>query len=508
MSDEPDTGGDGGSADESTTPADHVSADDSTTPTDRVPADESTTPADRVSTDESRTPGDDGRSTDDADVSERHAPDTPDVDERESDLHPAEVDRVFSVMDEAVTGDAVAGSQVDRLLSVLERALSNPSRTNPETLSELLAVLEDLLINPEDLEDVDVDGVLGVLEEAVRGATAADEANLDDIFEVLEAGVTDPTSLDPDDVERFRSGLEGAIVDLTDPAGGTLGGFFPVPGLTGVDPEEVAREGDAGDALDTFRIARVATAMTQRATGYSMESGLRTGTRMTYAAATAESPADLLTETRAIALDELQRAGIDIDDDQAGWLDAHEAEMVDRRPLTAELLRERGEKLLSTSAEVDRGEAIHPAFPSILDDLAADEARILRLLATDGTQAYMDVRDGGYVPFQSTLVAERLTRVGADAGCRHTERTPIYLRNLERLGLITFSDDPIDDLKRYQVLEAQPHIEAARDAATRPKTVYGSLYLSEMGVAFCETCLPETVEYERARTRFRRESGE
>jgi hypothetical protein len=458
------------------------------------------------SSDASTPPADADRPTDGGDGRGGRAPDPPGVDDPEPALPPAELDRAFTVMDEAVTGDAVADSQVDRLLSVLERAIANPAETDRETLSELLAILEDVLIDPDDLEDVDLDGVLGVLEEAVRGATAADEENLDDVFEVIEEGVSDPTSIDPGDVERFRSGLEGAIVDLADPAGGNLGGFVPVPGLTGVDPDELAGEA-AGDALDAFRIARVATAMTQRATGYSLESGIRTGTRMTYAAATASSPADLLTETRAIALDELQRAGFDIGDARSDWLEAHEEEMVDRRPVTAEVLRERGEKLLSKSAEVGRGEVMHPAYPSILEDLAADEARILRLLATEGTQAYMDVRDRGYVPFTSTLVAQHLTRVGADAGCRHPDRTPIYLRNLRRMGLVTFSEDPIDDLKRYQVLEAQPHIEAAREAARRPKTVYGSLSLSEMGVDFCVACLPVDVHVELPRSRFRRESG-
>jgi hypothetical protein len=458
------------------------------------------------SSDASTPPADADRPTDGADGRAGRAPEPPGVDDPEPALPPAELDRAFTVMDEAVTGDAVADSQVDRLLAVLERAVANPAETDRETLSELLAILEDVLIGPDDLEDVDVDGILGVLEEAVRGATAADEENLDDVFEVIEEGVSDPTSIDPDDVERFRSGLEGAIVDLADPAGGNLGGFVPVPGLTGVDPDELD-DVASGDALGAFRIARVATAMTQRATGYSLESGIRTGTRMTYAAATASSPADLLTETRAIALDELQRAGFDIGDARSDWLEAHEEEMVDRRPVTAEVLRERGEKLLSKSAEVGRGEVMHPAYPSILEDLAADEARILRLLATDGTQAYMDVRDRGYVPFTSTLVAKHLTRVGADAGCRHPDRTPIYLRNLRRMGLVTFSEDPIDDLKQYQVLEAQPHIEAAREAARRPKTVYGSLSLSEMGVDFCVACLPVDVHVELPRSRFRRESG-
>lgn len=455
---------------------------------------------------------DDAEEPDDApdgeDVDPRDRPEPPDADgEPEADLPPEEVDRVFAVMDEAVTGDVVEGSQVRRLLSVLERALSSPAETNPETLAELVSILEEALVDPDDLGDVDVDGVLGVLEEAVGGATAADSENLQDVFAVLEEGFTDPAALDPEDVERFRSGLEGAIVDLTDPAGGEFGGLFPVPGLTGVDPEEVEQAPD-GDAVDLYSIARVATAMTQRATGYSMETGIRTGTRMAYAAATSESPAALLTETRAIALDELRRAGVDIGEEQADWLDAHEDEIADRRPVTAETLRERGERLLSKSAEVGRDESLHPAYPSILDELAADEARILRLLATDGTQAYMDVRDRGYVPFSSRLVAEHMTMVGADAGCRLPERTPIYLQNLERLGLVTFEEDPIDDLKRYQVLEAQPHIEAAREAAKRPKTVYGSLYLTDLGVDFCETCLPVSVDLERSRARFRREAEE
>jgi hypothetical protein len=429
-------------------------------------------------------------------------PDPPD----EADLDSGEIDRVFSLMDEAVTGDAVEEPQARRLLSVLERAIASPSDTNPETLTELVSTVEELVLDPDDLEAVDVDGVLDVLEEAVSGATAADPENLEDVFAVLEEGLTDPTGLDPEDVERFRAGLEGALVDLTGSDGGDLGGLFSASGAAGAGPREVG--GDDEEVPDTFRIARVATAMTRRATGYSAESGIRAGTRMAYAAATSESPADLLTETRAIALDELQRAGIDVGDEQSDWLEAHEEELADRRPLTAETLRERGERLLSKSAEVGRDETFHPAYPSILDELAADEARILRLLATEGTQAYMDVRDRGYIPFTTEPVAEHMTMVGTDAGCRRPERTPTYLQNLERLALVAFSQDPIDDLKRYQVLEAQPHIEAARESARRPKTVYGRLYLTDLGVGFCEACLPVRVDLEHSRARFRRESGE
>jgi len=421
----------------------------------------------------------------------------------EGDMAPREVERVFSLLEEATAEDALEGRQLRRLLSVLENAVASPSETNPETFAELVSILEETIVAPDDLDDVDVDGLLSVLEEAVAGTTTADSESLEELFDVVGEGLADPTAIEPEDVERFRAGLEDAIVDLTDPTSGGIGGLFPIPGMAGAPSEDIA---ETDDTYDMFRIARIGAAMTQRATGYSVESGVRTGTRMAYAAANAESPARLLTESRAIALDELQRAGVDIGDEQADWLEAHEDDLIDSRPITSETLRERGDRLLSKSAEVGRDETIHPAFPSVLEQLAADEARILRLLAEDGTQATMNVRDKKLIPFKSTLIAENLTMIGSDAGCRYPDRTPVYLKNLERLGLIDFSEEPIEDLKQYQVLEAQSHIEAAREAADRPKAVYGSVTLSAFGVDFCETCLPVSVNVERRERTFREET--
>lgn len=426
-----------------------------------------------------------------------------DVDESATDLSPNEIDQIFSLMEEAVVDDNLEGPQLDRLLNVLEQAVAGESGASSETVAELVSLLEDAIIEPDDLEDVDVDGILTVVENAIVGTTGADEEHLDEAFNVLEAAIQDPTSVDPEDVERFRSGIEGAILDMTDPSRGGISTLFPLFGGGSVDPEEMDDIERQEDVLDMFRIARVAAGMTQRATGYSMESGIRTGTRMAYAVANSESPAELLTETRAITLDELQRSGVDIGDQREDWLETHQEDLVSERPMTRERLQQRGERLLSQSAEVGREEAFHPAFPSILDELAPDEARILRLLATEGTQAALEIRDREYVPLQSKLVAKNLTMVGSDAGCRNPDQTPLYLQNLERLGLVNFSEEPVDDLKRYQVLEAQPHIEAARETAKRPKSIYCSVHLTEFGVAFCETCLPVDVAIERPNTRFR-----
>jgi hypothetical protein len=427
-----------------------------------------------------------------------------DADEAAGELAPREVDRVFSLMEEAIVSDAIEGRQLERLLNVLEDALVGPRETNPETVTELVSVLENAILEPGDLERVDVDGILSVVEDAVAGTTTADEKHLREVFEVLEDAIEDPTGIDADDVQRFSSGLEGAIVDVTDPSrSGGIDALFPLFGLGGGDREAV--DGDA-DEPDMFGIARVASGMTQRATGYSMESGVRTGTRMAYAVANAESPAELLTEARAITLDELQRVGVDIGDERADWLEEHEDELVSERPVTREGLLERGECLLTQSAEIGREESFHPAFASILEDLAPDEARILRLLATEGAQPVVDVRDRQFIPLQSTLVASKLTMMGSDAGCRHPGKTPMYLQNLQRLGLVEVTDEPVEDLKQYQVLEAQPHVEGAREDAKRPKSVYRSAHLTDFGVEFCRTCLPVEVLEVRPATRFRRES--
>ncbi|WP_336134596.1 Abi-alpha family protein [Natronomonas amylolytica] len=422
-------------------------------------------------------------------------------DEAPADLPPAEVDRTFELLEEAVVDEELEGRQLERLLSVLESAVAVPSRADPEAIAELLSLLEAAIVDPDDIDRGDLEGLLSVIEGAIASTTTASEETLGDLFDVVGASVADPSSIDAEDVERFRTGLEDAIVEVSDPGASGIDRLFPVPGMTGVDPEAI--EDDA--TLDMFRMARIGAAMTQRATGYSVESGVRTGTRMAYAASTSESPAELLTEMRAIALDELQRAGIDVGEERVDWLEAHQDRTADRRPVTRESLRKRGSELLSKSAEIGRDETLHPAFPSILDQLAADEARILRLFGTEGRQPSIDIRDKGYIPFKSTLVAENLTRVGSDAGCRHPDRTPIYLQNLERLGLISFSDEPVENLKQYQVLEAQPHIEDAREKAKRPKPVYGSIHLTDFGIDFCEVCLPFEVGVEYRETKLRKD---
>ncbi|MFD3746556.1 Abi-alpha family protein [Nocardia sp. NPDC058633] len=158
------------------------------------------------------------------------------------------------------------------------------------------------------------------------------------------------------------------------------------------------------------------------------------------------------------------------------------------RSATTDELRRRGDALLARSADVYFTEEVHPAYDRILDEVAPDEARILRFMALNGPQPSVDVRTNRPLGIGSELVQGDLTSVPEQAGVRYPDRSRSYLINLNRLGLTLTSDDPVV-LSRYMVLEVQPVVEQALKKAGRaPKIVRKSLRLSEFGEDFCRTC--------------------
>jgi hypothetical protein len=184
--------------------------------------------------------------------------------------------------------------------------------------------------------------------------------------------------------------------------------------------------------------------------------------------------------------------------DEEAHPDEHRDERAQRNGAVSERqLRQRGAELLRDSADVTVDDSAHPAYARILEELAPDEARILRLLASEGPQPVVDVHATNLVGVASDRVAAALNMLGAEAGCRHRDRAPAYLNNLERLGLIEFSDKPLDDPIRYQVLEAQPEVLGTIKDTTRAKSVHRTARLTPFGKDFCDVCLPlDTAEME------------
>ncbi|ADG77435.1 hypothetical protein TPAU25S_02281 [Tsukamurella paurometabola] len=155
---------------------------------------------------------------------------------------------------------------------------------------------------------------------------------------------------------------------------------------------------------------------------------------------------------------------------------------------TRDELRRAGDRLLARSAAVASAEGPHPAYAHILEQLAPDEARILRLLRREGAQPSVDVRTNRPFGVGSETVAAGLSMIAEVAGCRRQDRIAEYLGNLHRLGLIWFSKEQVE-VQRYELLQVQPMVvEALGNAGRYAKTIRRRIEITPLGTAFCDTC--------------------
>ena len=248
-------------------------------------------------------------------------------------------------------------------------------------------------------------------------------------------------------------------------------------------------------------LVRLAAGAGWRTAEWSAGSSVRASRRLLGAAVRGESAADLLSDVGGSLREQARIAlgVVDIERRVRGPL-ADEEDGTRRGggvnggpPRSTEpysSLCDRGAELLIRSADVTYEVSDHPAYERILSEMAPDEARVLRLLATRGPQPTVDVRTWRPFDVGSQMMAPGLSMIAQEAGCRYTDRLPAYLNNLFRLGMIWFSREPLPDQAAYQLLEAQPDVVDAMRRAGRARTVRRSILLTPFGLDFCETCLP------------------
>lgn len=130
----------------------------------------------------------------------------------------------------------------------------------------------------------------------------------------------------------------------------------------------------------------------------------------------------------------------------------------------------------------------HPSFALMLQSLTPDEARILRFLAVAGPQPAIDIRTKTPFGVGSERLAGGINLIAEMAGCTWPERDRHYLANLNRLGLVRFSEEPVTDRRRYAFIEAQPKATEPMERVKKAVTIYRSIYLSLFGQQFAEIC--------------------
>jgi hypothetical protein len=240
-------------------------------------------------------------------------------------------------------------------------------------------------------------------------------------------------------------------------------------------------------------LVRLSAAMWWKATEWGISLSIRASSRIMRAAANGESVGELLQDAGAELRDYVRQLLEVVEPPAPGPGEERDSAApgtngyVDTSP---EALKERGAELLRRSADVHDTDTTHPAFARILENLAPDEGRILRLLAVEGPQPAIDIRTSPPLGVGSEMIASGMTMIGRAAGAREPDHVHAYLGNLYRLGLIWFSREQLEDQGEYQVLEAQPEVQVAMSEAGRTKTVRRSIHLTAFGNDFCDNVLP------------------
>jgi hypothetical protein len=262
------------------------------------------------------------------------------------------------------------------------------------------------------------------------------------------------------------------------------------------EPEREAANRDVVHLDDPAEVlpalAKVAADLWFRATIWGVETSLRTGARVVRATIDPEAAAELYQDlsggVRAYAREFL---GVtELDDQLRQLMPLAGATLAQNGGDPGITLREQGAQLLRQAADVSFEDGVHPAYARILTELAPDEARILRTLATDGPQPMVDIRETNLIGMGSQLIRSELNMIAAQAGLRYRDRVQTYLGNLLRLGLIELSAAAVEDAIAYQVLEAQPEVLSTIKETPRAKTVHRSIRLTPFGDGFSRVCLP------------------
>jgi hypothetical protein len=119
--------------------------------------------------------------------------------------------------------------------------------------------------------------------------------------------------------------------------------------------------------------------------------------------------------------------------------------------------------LLTASMDRIAADDIHPAFVDLLGQIDGDELRLLAGLDGEGPFPLLSMssrlRHGG----GSRVELRHFSALGVQAGCDNPDRTPAYLDNLARLGLVEIRPTRVtDDVRMFQELEDHPTVAAAR----------------------------------------------
>jgi hypothetical protein len=150
--------------------------------------------------------------------------------------------------------------------------------------------------------------------------------------------------------------------------------------------------------------------------------------------------------------------------------------------------------LLATSMDSTTARTAHPGFVEIIRNLSSDEAKILTYLGATEAIPLVDIlvrSAGGNV---TSISHPCVSTTGRDSGCEHLGLVSVYLKNLERLGLINMPKEKLAAEGIYDRILSAPVVKQIAqeiDATEGRKADFEKYFaeLSVLGELFSAACV-------------------
>ncbi|MBP1817535.1 hypothetical protein J3E61_001098 [Mycobacterium sp. OAE908] len=136
-------------------------------------------------------------------------------------------------------------------------------------------------------------------------------------------------------------------------------------------------------------------------------------------------------------------------------------------PTDTEALGSKMRGLLDRALDHSTSSSQMELFHHILDQLVADEARILSALSDGSSSPLVSIHDWTRRRVQGRAVLENASLIGRTANVALPGMVPSYVSHLLSLGLVEIGPEDPDLKDDYEVLMAEPSVLAAIKTASR-----------------------------------------
>lgn len=150
--------------------------------------------------------------------------------------------------------------------------------------------------------------------------------------------------------------------------------------------------------------------------------------------------------------------------------------------------------LLATAMDKATSGDAHPSFVELIKQMNSDEAKIFIKLGESRSIPCLQVKAAQKALNVTQDLLRNFTDIGDQVGCSYPNRTPAYIDNLRRLGLLEIENRPLNNHSLYEPLREHPQVQTLMIKVDERnylefKTKEACITITALGIDFYNACI-------------------